>query len=265
MTSPSGSRAGRPGQSEHGRGAGTSPARRSVRARPDGAGSASLVARVQTTSRTSAPLRRPRRPAFPAARHLGVVGVGVDGQRPARQPHSRHAAPVARGRPSRHLDDVAALWRPLTRQALVVDAEVGDQPDDPGPRVTPPTPPLGQVAQQASPVVAEDAPRWWGPRLDRRPASGQRSATASARVRARRWSSASRSTMVSSATSRRRPTPTWRIAPPSRLRSSPGPGDHGGRPSSSDPTGAPRPFDRHDVTVVAAAGGSARARWRPPR
>ena len=90
------------------------------------------------------------------------------------------------------------------------------------------------------------------------PASGHRSATASARRRARRWSSARRSTIVSSATSPAAARmPTWRMPPPRRLRSTRARAMRSAGPASSDPTGAPRPFDRQHVTVVAGAERSA--------
>ena len=86
------------------------------------------------------------------------------------------------------------------------------------------------------------------------PPSGHRSATASASARARAWSSARRSTIVRSAT---RPaaasTPTWRIPPPMRWRSTRAASITSLGPARIDPAGAHRPLDRQDITVVASA------------
>ncbi len=88
-------------------------------------------------------------------------------------------------------------------------------------------------------------------------APGHRSATASASCAARRWSSASRSTCWSSATSPAAATmPAWRMAPPRRLRSNLARSMSSAEPASSDPTGAPSPLDRQHDTVVAAADSS---------
>ncbi len=48
-------------------------------------------------------------------------------------------------------------------------------------------------------------------------------------------------------------TPAWRMPPPSRARSARASSITSAGPASTDPTGAPRPFDRHDITVVTGA------------
>ena len=48
-------------------------------------------------------------------------------------------------------------------------------------------------------------------------------------------------------------TPAWRIEPPSRLRSTRAASITSAEPASIEPTGAPSPFDRQHITVVAWA------------
>ena len=80
---------------------------------------------------------------------------------------------------------------------------------------------------------------------------------ASARSRACAWSSASRSTCVRGSSACRPAAarmPAWRIPPPSSLRRTPAPGSSRPRgPTSSEPTGAPRPLDRQTETTSATA------------
>ena len=52
--------------------------------------------------------------------------------------------------------------------------------------------------------------------------------------------------------------PTWRMPPPIRFRSTRARATRSADPASSEPTGAPRPFDRHDVTVATPADRWAR-------
>src|SRR4051812_2795846 len=81
---------------------------------------------------------------------------------------------------------------------------------------------------------------------------GHRSASASAIARARAWSSASRSTIVSSATMPAAAiTPAWRMPPPSLRRCTRASAITSAGPHNSEPTGAPSPFERQNITVSA--------------
>ncbi len=94
-----------------------------------------------------------------------------------------------------------------------------------------------------------------------KPASGQRSATASASRRARAWSSASRSTMVDRPTSpAAATTPAWRMPPPMRWRSALAASMRSAGPATTDPTGAQSPLVSAVQTVVHVAACSAAGR-----
>ena len=83
---------------------------------------------------------------------------------------------------------------------------------------------------------------------------GNRSASTSARRRARVWSSARRSTIVSSATIPAAAiTPACRQAPPSRARSSRAAPRCAAVPQRTEPTGAARPFERQNMSVSTGA------------
>ena len=147
-------------------------------------------------------------------------------------------------------------------EAGVVDVVVGDEPHgvdvDACPRA-PPRPPSAS-SRSGGQRCGRGRTRCWS-----RPAAGstlpgEHSASTSARRRARAWSSARRSTMVSSATTPAAAiTPAWRI-PPAEA----GPVGRAPRrstravPQSSEPTGALNPFERQNIMVSVPAGEVAR-------
>ncbi len=96
---------------------------------------------------------------------------------------------------------------------------------------------------------------------DRTPSSA---ASPSASRRAFAWSSARRAIVPSGPSpSATRPaaarTPTWRIPPPTSLRARRARATNGAGPTTTDPIGVDRPFERQKVTLSAGAA-SARGR-----
>ena len=139
----------------------------------------------------------------------------------------------------------------------------------PGPSVTAPTPRSASAASRATGSSWRNSTTFVWTSAGSQPASGHRSATASARTPGPR-------VVVGQAVDHRveRDEPgggqdaglAHAAAQPLAL--DPGPGDRRRPgPASTEPTGAPRPFDRQRVTVVAGGRPLGRrwCRWPPPR
>ena len=190
------------------------------------------------------------------------------GRRDARRPRARAPGSSAS---STSAGSAARRTRAIVRvDVVVVDVLVRDEPDrarvDRARRARR----ARRAARRSRPGSAASA-RAHDVRAhasrDRRCPASARPARRPAR-RARAWSSASRSTIVSSATMPAAAiTPAWRIPPPSRRRCARASAITSAGPHSTEPTGAPSPFDRQNITVSAAATSSRRRcrRARSPR
>ena len=177
--------------------------------------------------------------------------VGDDGHRAI---ESRRSAAIARSRSRRRRRPCAS--RSARCRASIV------------PHAHPVAPRAGSTILSGSVLEPRAHDVRVAPCRDRRCRASARPARRRVR-RARTWSSARRSTIVSSATIPAAAiTPAWRMPPPSRARSLAGRRrSRRAGPHSNDPTGAPSPFDRQNITVSHRRDQrqAVTSRARPPR